>query len=198
MSSNYLEFVDRALPAARDGDVSAQFALYQALEYCEDGYRGYFDRPGKRRLEKASAAGFPAAQSRKALDELRAAYLQSMPWPDRTALTAKEFDEQRASAGALLLKAIATGDPSATWDAADTIYYLTGSGSTAGTEQSVWMMAACIQGYDCAPGAEWVAAFCHYQTVNPCQGGEAGTEIIRQAWVQASGQSDTSDFDERA
>jgi hypothetical protein len=241
MSSNYLEFVDRALPAARGGDASAQFALYQALEYCQDGYRGYFDRPGKRRtldealnwastrsvnmdavrdvhrrcealmargtgelgssrswLEKASEAGIPAAQTRKALDELRAAYLQSVPWPDRTALTATEFDERKAGARALVLEAVAAADPGATWDAADAIFYLTGSGSTADTEQWVWKMAACIQGYDCGPGATWVAAFCHYETVNPCSGGESGTEVIRQAWVQASGRSDTSDLDERA
>jgi len=240
MSSNYLEFVDRALPAAREGDASAQFALYQALEYCEEGYRGYFDRPGKRKtldealiwastrsldmetvrdlhrrcealmalgtgepgrpeswLEKASAADLPAAQARKALDELRDAYRQTMPWPDQTALTAEEFDEKRASARALLLKALAAGDPSATWDAADAIYYLTGSGSTADTEQWVWNMAACIQGNDCAPGADWVAAMCQHDPT-PCSPGESGTELIRRAWVQASGQSDTSDLDERA
>ena len=241
MSSNYLEFVDRALPAAREGDASAQFALYQALESCEDGYRRYFDQPGKRRtldealdwastrsvnmdvvrdvhrrcealmargtgevggsriwLEKASEAGIPAAQTRKALDELRAAYLQSVPLPDRAALTAAEFDQRKAGARALVLKAVAAGDPVATWDAADAIYYLTGSASTAETEQWVWKMAACIQGHDCAPGAAWVAAFCRDETVNPCTGGESGTEILRQAWVQASGQSDTSGFDERA
>lgn len=240
VSSNYLEFVDRALTAAREGDASAQFALYQALEYCEDGYRGYFDRPGKRRtldealhwastrsvnidavrdvhrrcealmargtgelgssrswLEKASEGGIPAAQTRKALDELRAAYLQTVPWPDRTALTAQEFDEKKAEARALVLQALAAGDPSATWDAADAIYYLTGSGSTADTEQWVWKMAACIQGHDCAPGADWVAAMCQYDPT-PCSPGESGTELIRRAWVQASGQSDASDLDERA
>ena len=240
MSSNYLEFVDRALPAAREGDASAQFALYQALEYCQDGYRGYFDRPGKRRtldealnwastrsvnmdavrdvhrrcealmarrtgelgrsdswLEKASAAGLPAAQARKALDELRAAYLQTVPWPDRAALTAAEFDERKTGARALVLKAVAAGDPGATWDAADAIYYLTGSGSTADTEQWIWRMAACIQGTDCAPGAEWVVAMCQYDPT-PCSPGESGTELIRRAWVQASGQSDTSGLDERA
>lgn len=241
MSSNYLEFVDRVLPAAREGDASAQFALYQALEYCEDGYRGYFDRPGKRRtldealswastrsvnmdsvrdvhrrcealmargpgdvgrsetwLEKASVAGLPAAQARQALEELRAAYLQSVPWPDRAALTAAEFDERKAGARALVLKAVAASDPGATWDAADAIYYLTGSGSTADTEQWVWKMAACIQGYDCAPGAAWVEAICHHETVNSCLGGESGTEVIQRAWVQASGQSDTSGLDQRA
>jgi hypothetical protein len=240
MSSNYLEFVDRALPAAREGDASAQFALYQALEYCQDGYRGYFDRPGKRRtldealdwastrsvnmdavrdvhrrcealmvrgtgevgssrswLEKASEAGLPAAQARTALDELRDAYRQTMPWPDKTALTAEEYDEKRASARALLLTALAAGDPSATWDAADTIYYLTGSGSTAYTEQWVWRLAACIEGKDCAPGADWVVAMCQYDPT-PCSPGESGTELIRRAWVQASGQSDTSGLDERA
>jgi len=240
MSSNYLEFVDRALPAAREGDASAQFALYQALEYCEDGYRGYFDRPGKRRtldealdwastrsvnmdavrdvhrrcealmargtgdlgrpenwLENASIAGLPAAQARRALEELRDAYRQTMPWPDQTALTAWEFDEKRASARALLLKALATGDPSATWDAADTIYYLTGSGSTADTEQWVWNMAACIQGYDCAPAADWVVAMCQYDPT-PCSPGESGTELIRRAWMSASGESDASELDERA
>jgi hypothetical protein len=240
MSSNYLEFVDRALPAAREGDASAQFALYQALEYCQDGYRGYFDRPGKRRtldealnwastrsvnmdavrdvhrrcealmargtgelgrpeswLEKASAAGLPAAQARKALDELRDAYRQTMPWPDQAALTAEEYDGKRASARVVLLTALAAGDPSATWDAADAIYYLTGSGSTAYTEQWVWRMAACIEGKDCAPGADWVVAMCQYDPT-PCSPGESGTELIRRAWVQASGQSDTSGLDERA
>lgn len=241
MSSNYLEFVDRVLPAARDGDASAQFALYQALEYCEDGYRGYFDRSGKRRtldealewastrmvnadavrdvhrrcealmargngelgraenwLDKASAAGVPAAQTRKALGELREVYLQTVPWPDRPALSAKEFEERRASARALVIEAVAAGDPAATWDAADVIYYLTGSGATADTEQWVWKMAACLQGYDCAPGAAWVTALCDYAGVNPCRGGETGTDIIRQAWRQASGRSDSSEFDQRA
>jgi hypothetical protein len=240
-SSNYLEFVDRAYPAASEGDASAQFALYQALEYCEDGYRRNFDRPGKRRtldealnrasagsletadvrdvhrrcealmargtgdlgspeswLAKASAAGLPAAQARKALDELRAVDLESVVMSGRTEATAKELEEKTASARAMLLGALVTGDSSATWDAADTIYYLTGSGSTADTEQWVWKMAACLQGYDCAPGAAWVAAYCRQETVNPCLGGESGTEIIRQAWVQASGQSDTSGLDERA
>lgn len=239
-SSNYLEFVDRALPAAREGDASAQFALYQALEYCEMGYRAFFDRPGKRRtldealswastrsvntdevrdvhrrcgalmsrgtgevgsagswLERASAAGLPAAQARKALDDLRAVELQSAATADRTASTAKEFEEKRASARALLLGALATGDPSATWDAAETIYGVTGSGTTADTEQWVWKLAACMQGYDCAPGAAWVAAFCDYEP-NPCPAGESAAEVIRRAWVQASGQSDTSDLDRRA
>ena len=240
-SSNYLEFVDRAYPAASEGDASAQFALYLALEYCKDGYRGFFDRPGKRRtldealawasarslntdevrdvhrrcealmargtgelgspeswLAKASAAGLPAAQAREALDELRAVDLQSLVMSGRTEATAKELEEKTASARAVLLSALATGDSSATWDAADTIYYLTGSGSTADTEQWVWKMAACIQGYDCGPGAAWVAAYCRHETANPCLGGESGTEIIRQAWVQASGHSDTSGLDERA
>jgi hypothetical protein len=31
-----------------------------------------------------------------------------------------------------------------------------------------------------------------------CSPGESGTELIRRAWVQASGQSDTSGLDERA
>jgi hypothetical protein len=149
-------------------------------------------------LAKASEAGIPAAQTRKALDELRATYLQSVPLPDRPALGAAEFDERKAGARELILKGVAAGDPGATWDAADAIYYLTGSGSTADTEQWVWRMAACIQGYDCEPGAAWVAAFCHYETVNPCTGVESGTEIIRRAWIQASGQSDTSGLDERA
>jgi hypothetical protein len=240
MSSNYLEFVDRALPAAREGDASAQFALYQALEYCQDGYRGYFDRPGKRRtldealewastrsvnmdsvrdvhrrcealmargtgetgsseywLEKASAASVPAAQTRKALNELRDIHLQTVPWPDRPALSATEFNERRAGARTLVLSAVAAGDPGATWDAADAIYYLTGSASTADTEQWVWRMAACIQGKDCAPGADWVVAMCQYDPA-VCSPGESGTELIRRAWVQASGQSDTSGLDERA
>jgi hypothetical protein len=240
MSSNYLEFVDRALPAARAGDASAQFALYLALDYCEDGYRGYFDRPGKRRtldealewastrsvsmdsvrdvhrrcealmargtgetgdsrswLEKASEAGVPAAQTRKALNDLRDTYLQTVPWPDRPALSAEEFDERRAGARALVLSAVAAGDAGATWDAADAIYYLTGSGSTADTEQWVWRMAACIQGHDCAPGANWVAAMCQYDPT-PCSPGESGTELIRRAWMGASGASDASDLDERA
>jgi hypothetical protein len=240
MSSNYLEFVDRAYPAAREGDASAQFALYQALEYCEDGYRAYFDLSGKRRtldealawastrsmnmdavrdvhrrcdalmargtgevgrseswLAKASEAGFPAAQTRKALEELRTAYLQTVPLPDRPALTAAEFDERKAGARALVLEAVAAGDPGATWDAADAIYYLTGSVSTADTEQWVWRMAACIQGKDCAPGADWVVATCH-DDPNPCSPGESGTELIRRAWIQASGQSDTSGLDQRA
>jgi hypothetical protein len=240
MSSNYLEFVDRALPAARAGDASAQFALYLALDYCEDGYRGYFDRPGKRRtldealewastrsvnmdsvrdvhrrcealmargtgetgdsrswLEKASEAGVPAAQTRKALNDLRDTYLQTVPWPDRPALSAEEFDERRAGARALVLSAVAAGDAGATWDAADAIYYLTGSGSTADTEQWVWRMAACIQGHDCAPGANWVAAMCQYDPT-PCSPGESGTELIRRAWMSASGASDASDLDERA
>jgi hypothetical protein len=149
-------------------------------------------------LAKASEAGVPAAQTRKALDELRATYLQSVPLPDRPALTAAEFDERKAGARGLILKGVAAGDPGATWDAADAIYYLTGSGSTAETEQWVWKMAACIQGYDCEPGAAWVAAFCRDETLTPCTGGESGTEIIRQSWVQATGQSDTSGLDARA
>lgn len=240
MSTNYLEFVERALPAAREGDASAQFALYQALEYCQDGYRGYFDRPGKRQtldealswastrsvnmdavrdvhrrcealmargtgdvgssrswLAKASEAGLPAAQARTALEELRDASRQTVPWPDTTVLTAEEYDEKRASARALLLKALAAGDPSATWDASDAIYYLTGSGSTADTEQWVWRMAGCIQGNDCAPGADWVVAMCQYDPA-VCSPGESGTELIRRAWVQASGQTDTTGLEERA
>jgi hypothetical protein len=149
-------------------------------------------------LAKASAAGLPAAQARRALHELRAVDLESVVMSGRTAASAKELDEKTASARTVLLTALATGDSSATWDAADAIYYLTGSGSTAETEQWVWKMAACIQGYDCAPGAEWVAALCHYETVNACRGDEAGTEIIRQAWLQASGRSDSSELDQRA
>jgi hypothetical protein len=148
-------------------------------------------------LEKASAAGVPAAQTRKALNELRDIHLQTVPWPDRPALSATEFDERRAGARALVLSAVAAGDPGATWDAADAIYYLTGSASTADTEQWVWRMAGCIQGKDCAPGADWVVAMCQYDPA-VCSPGESGTELIRRAWVQASGQSDTSGLDERA
>lgn len=49
LSTDYRDFVDRALLAATNGDASAQFAIYQALDYCETGYRAYFDRPGRRR-----------------------------------------------------------------------------------------------------------------------------------------------------
>jgi hypothetical protein len=38
---------------------------------------------------------------------------------------------------------------------------------------------------------------CQYDPT-PCSPGESGTELIRRAWVQASGQSDTSGLDERA
>ena len=53
-ASDYLEFVRSLLAAARAGDHAAQFQIFRALDYCDDGYRGYFDRKrGRLTLDEA-------------------------------------------------------------------------------------------------------------------------------------------------
>ena len=44
-----LGLIERLLEPARSGDREAQYAIYEAMEYCIDAYKGYFDRGAKRR-----------------------------------------------------------------------------------------------------------------------------------------------------
>ncbi len=53
-ASDYLGFVHSLLAAARAGDHVAQFYIFRALDYCDDGYRGYFwGRNGRKTLDDA-------------------------------------------------------------------------------------------------------------------------------------------------
>jgi hypothetical protein len=61
-ATDYLELARQLLPKAREGDADAQFHLYQALDYCRNGYAQYFDRGQKRNtLDEAlrEASGAP-------------------------------------------------------------------------------------------------------------------------------------------
>jgi len=51
---DYLEFARSLLDAARAGDHAAQFYIFRALDYCDDGFRGYFKgRGGRKTLDEA-------------------------------------------------------------------------------------------------------------------------------------------------
>jgi hypothetical protein len=53
-ASDYLEFIRSIQDAASNGDHAAQFYSYRALDYCYDGYRGYFKgRQGRLTLDDA-------------------------------------------------------------------------------------------------------------------------------------------------
>jgi len=53
-ASDYLDFARSLLGAARAGDHAAQFYIFRALDYCDDGYRGYFKgRSGRKTLDEA-------------------------------------------------------------------------------------------------------------------------------------------------
>ncbi len=48
-ASNYYDFVSSIIESARAGDSDAQYYLSEALNYCNRGYRAYFERPGHTR-----------------------------------------------------------------------------------------------------------------------------------------------------
>lgn len=234
-SADYLTFVNHALSAAQSGDAAAQFAIFEALAFCEDGYRSYFIRSGKQRtldealnwastrsavnmdhvravysrcdalmnnrsdaigdaarwLEKSASAGNPIAQARKALADLEAVELKTAGLVERTKKSAAEFEARRGEARSLMMKALSSSSPDATWSAADSIKFISGSEATAAHEQWVWRMAACIQGYDCTSDAAWHITACRFDRY--CLPGESGVEYIHRA----SGQ-DAATFDARA
>lgn len=59
-ADDHLSLVQSLLSKAQQGEAAAQLALYQALEYCESGYRSYFDQAddsvGQRRSLQESLA----------------------------------------------------------------------------------------------------------------------------------------------
>ena len=62
-ASDYLEFIRSLNEAAGNGDHAAQFHVFRAFDYCDDGYRGYFwSRHGQLTLDaalKRAATRFP-------------------------------------------------------------------------------------------------------------------------------------------
>ena len=64
------EFAESVLPRAQAGDAAAQFYLFKALRYCDDGYRFYFDRGGKRRTLD-QALQWASTRPTTSLDEVR-------------------------------------------------------------------------------------------------------------------------------
>ena len=73
-ASDYHEFARSVLDAARAGNSEAQFLLFQTLDFCEMGYRFYFDRRNRRRtLDEAlqwASTRTPSAD----LEEVRDVY----------------------------------------------------------------------------------------------------------------------------
>jgi hypothetical protein len=73
-ATDYLEYAQSALEAARRGDHGAQYYLSQALHYCDSGYRLYFDRRGKRRTLDEAQQWAAAAAPGMSADEAKQIY----------------------------------------------------------------------------------------------------------------------------
>lgn len=68
-----LGFIERLLAPARSGNREAQYAIYEAMEYCNDAYEGYFDR-GTKRLTLDEALTWASTRPAINMDAIRTSY----------------------------------------------------------------------------------------------------------------------------
>lgn len=230
-----LQFIENLLPAARGGNAEAQFAIHESLLYCDEGYRAFYDRPGKRRtldealqwastrpainidevslthakcsvlmerertelgranewLMKSADAGLPQAQARAAVNLLFSADWGFTPGGQSPESQIKDRDLLRNEGRELMLRALNSGDASVTWQVGEAILPLTRSEDLAYEQQYVWYLAACLQGLDCSPQADWFIFQCRQDPY--CQPGETGVDYLHR-----NGEGGTQNLDEAA
>ena len=97
-AGNYRQFITLALPAAKAGDVEAQYYVYSAMKYCEETYRFYF----KRRERVLSVDEAIAVQTNRGsfqyIDALKAAHARCHEINGRLDLSWGSADEWLARA----------------------------------------------------------------------------------------------------
>jgi len=203
---DYLEFVRSLTEAASNGDHAAQFYIFRALDYCDDGYRGYFNRKGVR-LTLDDALKFESTRwpyntdevrrvharchtlvetgqelSRERLEWLRLASKGGFP-------LAQVIDAQRPSRTddptvderrSLVAKAIRSRDPEVIFEIGNTVLDSPPpAGGEIDRDHLAWYLAACARGFDCAAQSEIVRELCRFDPT--CQPYETLVDLVRRA-----------------
>jgi hypothetical protein len=119
-------------------------------------------------LEKAAASGSCEARLLRVQRDLRDA--QFGVDDEGGALPAREVEQRRAEATAVLVEGLERKDPAALWTIGDL--------QKDDKSSWVWFLAACKSGYDCSQSAQWYQSMC--QTDYNCQPYETATELIRR------------------
>jgi hypothetical protein len=132
-------------------------------------------------LKKATDAGLPEALSMTGVNLLSEASITEEREPELAA-------SKRVEARKLLLNALNRVHPSATWAVGDSLMMLGGEPAVENGQWSVWRLAACNQGYDCSPQADWVVFNCSFDP--NCVRGESGVEWIRRSETDFPGDLD--------
>jgi hypothetical protein len=199
-TSDYATFVSEVVTRADSGDADAQFALYTAFSYCEEGLRelaggdrrqvpeevaqrvhgrcdglarayANLDAESGRWLARAVQSGYPRALAEDALRELQLLSRSKMPAAKRAAQL-QQVREQ-------LARALRSNDPVVTWIAGEALPVLFPAHPRLERAYWTWKLAACDQGADCGPHATWVTHAC--QRRRDCRPGESGEDYIRRA-----------------
>jgi hypothetical protein len=217
-----LAFIENLLDEARAGNRDAQYAIYEAMIYCDDTYALHFDRregrlaledalalarqrkdprieeirtsyatcntlkaenPGKygsanEWLEKASDLGLPRAQARNASIMLMHSKLGILPANATREDRTEALEARSTLAIDLMVQALNSKDPAATWEIAHALNALTGHFENDNGDMWVWRLAACKQGFDCSAGARWKVSECFFDPF--CYAGETGIDYIRR------------------
>jgi hypothetical protein len=207
-ASDYLEFAQALLPAARAGDYAAQFNIFRALDYCAREYRAFFGRgPVWRTLDDAMRR----AATRWPYDSemVRKVYSQCHALVESGAKEFGERDEwlRMASDGGYPLaqvtyaqnqwRAMSGPDDDATLEARRRLVgkairsrdpavvsavadvILEPEGQGYEWDHLAWRLAACQRGFDCSPQSDFVKWSCYFDA--SCQPYETAYDLIRRA-----------------
>jgi hypothetical protein len=89
---------DRMHKMALDGDVDAQFLLYEAVSYCDETYRAYFDR-GNQRLSLDESLLWASTRPPVSMEDIRLAHWRCSTWKsaDRSEYGGAEWWLQKAT-----------------------------------------------------------------------------------------------------
>jgi len=202
---DYLDFVRSLLSAARAGDHAAQFYIFRALDYCDDGYRGYFGGQGRRRtLDEAlkwASTRWPRDSEEifrvhgrchtlmetdvKDLGErgewLRQAAEGGYPLAQvigaRKQLFLGADPDKREEPRSLVAKAIRSRDPEVIWEIGLAPLDIDPA-NEAVSDHRAWWLAACLRGFDCSPQSGWMWQMCRYDP--NCQPYESWPDLLRR------------------
>ena len=198
-ASDYLEFMNSLIAAARAGDHAAQFYIFRALDYCAVDYRFYVDR-GSTRRTLDDALKWAAMHWPYETETVRLVYARCHPFmksaiegegPGPVGMAAKRQELDGVSApgdGAarekesrrLASMAIRSRDPAVIWEIADSPLNKSGGDDEPdGINDQAWFLAACQRGFDCSPQSNAVRGFCRYD--QGCQPYESVSDIFRRA-----------------
>jgi len=83
-SQDYFELARSLYPAAKGGDHQAQFELYQALKYCDDEFRAYFERRDRQLTLEEAMQRAARASPAMSVDDAREVFARCQRLKDKS------------------------------------------------------------------------------------------------------------------